>query len=71
MKIAELFNGLRYMLTNEQKELLGVIKENRIVNRVDLDERKKEIAEQMTRLGLIDRIYNEEADSVSYKLFRK
>ena len=71
MKIAELFNGLRYMLNNEQRELLGVIKENTIVNRIDLDERKKEIAEQMTRLGLIDRIYNEEADSVSYKLFRK
>ena len=71
MKIAELFNGLRYMLNNEQKDLLSTIKENKEVNRIDLDERKQEVAEQMTRLGLIDRIYNEEKEQVSYKLFNR
>jgi hypothetical protein len=71
MKIAELVSGLRYMVTNEQRELMNMIKEQNLVNRHDLDERQQEIIEQMSRSGLVDRIYNEESQTVSYKLFQR
>lgn len=71
MKIVELFNGLRYMITNEQKEILSQLKEHQVLKRYELNERHQEIAEQMTCLGLIDRIYDEETHTVAYKLFNR
>jgi t-SNARE complex subunit (syntaxin) len=69
MKIAELFNGLRYMLTREQKEVVDIIKEQPSIARTELSERHQHLAEQMTGLGIIDRIYDEETQTVAYKLF--
>lgn len=71
MKIAELVNGLRYMVTREQQELINLLKEQQVLNRYDLDERQQEVVEQMTRSGLVNRIYNEESQTVSYKLFHR
>lgn len=71
MKIAELVTGLRYMMTNEQKELFDMLKEQQTLNRYELSERQQEIVEQMTRSGLINRIYNEETKTVAYRLFSK
>jgi hypothetical protein len=71
MKIAELFNGLRYMLTREQKEVIDIIKEHQTVARTDMDERHQRLAEQMTSLGIIDRIYDEKTQTVAYKLYNR
>jgi len=71
MKIAELVTGLRYMVTNEQQELINMLKEQSVLNRYDLNERQQEIVEQMSRSGLVNRIYNEESQTVSYKLFQR
>ena len=71
MKIAELFNGLKYMLTCEQKELVDVIKEKQMIHRTDLEPRYQNVAEKMTSMGLIDRIYDEENKTVAYKLFNR
>jgi hypothetical protein len=71
MKIAELVNGLRYMVTNEQQELINMLKEQKVLVRYDLTERQQEIVEQMSRSGLVDRIYDEESETISYKLFQR
>lgn len=70
MKIAELFTGLKYMMNNEQSELVKMLKEKPLI-RTELNERFQDLAEQMTCLGLIDRIYDEEKQVVEYKLFQK
>jgi hypothetical protein len=59
------------MITNEQQELVKLVKEHSQIARTDLDERKQKIAEQMTGLGLLDRIYDEENEAVVYKLFSR
>lgn len=69
MKIGELFNGLRIMITNEQKELIDSLKESDSIKRHDLDERQQHLAEKMTSLGLIDRVYDDQSESIIYKLF--
>ena len=71
MKIVELASGIKTMITNEQQELVKLVKENTQVSRTDLDERKQRIAEQMTGLGLLDRIYDEENQEIIYKLFSR
>jgi hypothetical protein len=71
MKIGELFNGLRIMITNEQKDLIDALKESEIIAREDLDERQQRLAEQMTGLGLIDRVYDDQTESIVYRLFRR
>lgn len=71
MKIVELASGIKTMITNEQQELVKLVKENTQISRTDLDERKQKIAEQMTGLGLLDRIYDEEKQEVVYKLFSR
>lgn len=71
MKIGELFNGLRIMITNEQKDLIDALKESELIAREDLDERQQHLAEQMTGLGLIDRVYDDQTESIVYKLFRR
>ncbi len=71
MKVAELFTGLKYMLTVEQKEIIDALKEHKLINRTDLEDRQRHLAEQMTSMGLIDRIYNEENETVAYKLFTR
>lgn len=71
MKIAELASGLKIMITNEQQELVKLIKEHTQVSRTDLDERKQKLAEDMTGLGLLDRIYDEENQAIIYKLFSR
>lgn len=71
MKIAELVNGLRYMITNEQKELLSMLKEKQTLPRYSLEERYQELADQMTKAGLIDRIYDEQTETVVYSLFNR
>jgi hypothetical protein len=69
MKIGELSNGLRIMITNEQKELIDSLKEVLTIARQDLTERQQLIAEQMTGLGIIDRVYDDQTESIIYKLF--
>ena len=71
MKIVELASGIKTMITNEQQELVKLIKEHNQIDRTDLDERKQKIAEQMTGLGLLDRIYDEENQAIIYKLFNR
>ena len=71
MKIVELASGIRTMITNEQQELVKLIKEHTQISRTDLDERKQKLAEQMTGLGLLDRIYDEEKQAIIYKLFSR
>jgi len=71
MKIGELVSGLKYMVTNEQREVFNLLKQNKEIPRIELDERQNRLAEQMSSQGLIDRIYNEETKTVSYKLFNK
>lgn len=69
MKIGELSNGLRIMITNEQKELIDSLKEVLTIARQDLSQRQQLIAEQMTGLGIIDRVYDDQTESIIYKLF--
>lgn len=71
MKIVELASGIKTMITNEQQELVKQIKESSQVTREDLDERKQKLAEQMTSLGLLDRVYDEEKQAIIYKLFSR
>jgi hypothetical protein len=71
MKIVELASGIKTMITNEQQELVKLVKEHTQIDRSDLDERKQKIAEQMTGLGLLDRIYDEENQAIIYKLFNR
>jgi len=71
MKIGELISGLKYMVTNEQREVFTLLKQQKEIPRAELDERQNRLAEQMSSQGLIDRIYNEETETVSYKLFNK
>ena len=71
MKIVELASGIKTMITNEQQELVKLVKEATQIARSDLDERKQKIAEQMTGLGLLDRIYDEENQAIIYKLFSR
>ena len=71
MKIAELASGIKIMITNEQQELVKLIKEHNQISRTDLDERKQKLAEDMTGLGLLDRIYDEENQAIIYKLFSR
>lgn len=71
MKIVELASGIKTMITNEQQELVKQIKESSQISREDLDERKQKLAEQMTSLGLLDRIYDEEKQAIIYKLFSR
>jgi membrane protease subunit (stomatin/prohibitin family) len=71
MKIVELASGIKTMITNEQQELVKLVKEQTQVSRTDLDERKQKLAEQMTSLGLLDRIYDEENQAIIYKLFSR
>lgn len=69
MKIVELASGIKTMITNEQQELVKLVKEHRQISRIDLNERAQKIAEQMTGLGLLNRIYDEKTETVIYKLF--
>lgn len=71
MKIAELVTGLRYMMTNEQREMVDLIKKEKALSRANLEERQQRLAEQMTSMGLIDRIYDENSKTVVYKLHTK
>jgi hypothetical protein len=71
MKIVELASGIKTMITNEQQELVKLVKEQTKISRTDLDERKQKIAEQMTGLGLLDRIYDEENQAIVYQLFSR
>jgi hypothetical protein len=71
MKIVELASGIKTMITNEQQELVKLVKEHRQISRIDLNERAQKIAEQMTGLGLLDRIYDEKTETVIYKLFNR
>jgi predicted glycosyltransferase len=71
MKIVELFTGLRYMMTNEQKEFIAMLKKEHTIPRSNLEERQQVLAERMTSLGLIDRIYDENSQTVAYKLYTR
>ncbi len=71
MKIVELFTGLRYMMTNEQKEMIALLKKEHTIPRSKLEERQQVLAERMTSLGLIDRIYDENSQTVAYKLYTR
>jgi membrane protease subunit (stomatin/prohibitin family) len=71
MKIVELASGIKTMITNEQQELVKLVREQTQISRTDLDERKQKLAEQMTSLGLLDRIYDEENQAIIYKLFSR
>lgn len=70
MKIAELVNGYYYMITNEQQSFIVQLREKDLV-RSELDERQLRLAEEMHSLGIIDREYNDETETVTYKLCEK
>lgn len=72
MKISQLVDGYYFMVTNEQQELVRHLKEhNGVLTRHELTERHQYIAEELTRLGIINRDYDEETQTVIYKLFKK
>ena len=71
MKIGELLNGIKFMVTNEQLEFINKLKEHNILERHALEEREQRLAEQMTSTGLIDRNYNEETQTVEYRLHQR
>jgi hypothetical protein len=71
MKVSELVTGLGYMITNEQRAFIHLLKKQDIVNRHDLEERQQRLAEEMTKNGIIDRFYNEETKTVFYKLQKR
>jgi len=71
MKIGELVTGLRFMINNEQREFINMLKEHIKISRYDLDERHQRLAEEMTKIGLIHRIYDEEKETVVYKLYTR
>jgi hypothetical protein len=68
MKIAELVTGLRYMVTNEQREFISFLKNSNSISRHELSERQQKLAEELTRAGILDRIYNEESETISYSV---
>jgi hypothetical protein len=69
--MGELFNGLRCMITNEQRGFFETLKELQSVTNDDLDERSQRLAEELTSLGLIKRQYNEENKEIRYSLFQR
>jgi hypothetical protein len=69
--MGELFNGLRCMITNEQRGFFETLKELQSVTNDDLDERSQRLAEELTSLGLINRQYNEENKEIRYSLFQR
>jgi hypothetical protein len=71
MRMGELFNGLRCMITNEQRGFFETLKELQSVTNDDLDERSQRLAEELTSLGLINRQYNEENKEIRYSLFQR
>ena len=71
MRMGELFNGLRCMITNEQRGFFETLKELQSVTNDDLDERSQRLAEELTSLGLINRQYNEEKKEIRYSLFQR
>lgn len=71
MRMGELFNGLRCMITNEQRGFFETLKELQSVTNDDLDERSQRLAEELTSLGLIKRQYNEENKEIRYSLFQR
>jgi hypothetical protein len=71
MRMGELVNGLRCMITNEQRGFFEMLKEIQSVSVEDLDERSQRLAEELTSLGLINRQYNEENKEVRYSLFKR
>jgi hypothetical protein len=71
MRMGELFNGLRCMITNEQRGFFETLKELQSVTNEDLDERGQRLAEELTSLGLINRQYNEENKEIRYSLFQR
>jgi len=71
MRMGELFNGLRCMITNEQRGFFEMLKEMESVANDDLDERSLRLAEELTSLGLIKRQYNEENKETRYSLYKR
>jgi hypothetical protein len=71
MRAGELYTGLRCMITNEQREFFQLLKNQGSAERHELEARQQHLAETMTKLGLINRIYNEETKSVIYQLFQR
>jgi hypothetical protein len=71
MKIGELLSGIKFMVNNEQLEFINKLKEHNILERHALEEREQRLAEQMTSTGLIDRNYNEETQTVQYRLHQR
>lgn len=71
MRIGELYTGLRTMVTNEQREFFSLLKQAKTLERHGLEPRQQHLAETMTKLGLINRIYNEETKTVYYRLFNR
>jgi hypothetical protein len=69
--MGELFNGLRCMITNEQRGFFEMLKEMESVTNDDLDERSLRLAEELTSLGLIKRQYNEENKETRYSLYKR
>jgi len=67
MRIAEMSSGIQVHLTNEQLEIVKLIKEHKNLKRLDLTERGAYIAEEMTSRGLIERLQDAEHE-VYYKL---
>jgi hypothetical protein len=71
MKIAELASGLKTVLTNEQLDLIRLLKQNNnTLKHEDLTERGAYIAEELTSRGLIEREQDQD-EKVYYKLQRR
>lgn len=70
MKIAELASGIKTILTNEQLDLIRLIKQHDALKYDDLTERGAYIAEELTSRGLIERVQDQN-EEVYYKLQRR
>ena len=70
MRFAEMASGIKTFLTNEQLDLIRLIKEHDAVSYDDLTERGAYRAEEMTSRGLIERAQDAD-EKVYYKLQRR
>jgi hypothetical protein len=70
MRFAELANGLKTVLTNEQLDLIRLIKQYEVLGYDQLSERGAYIAEELTSRGLIEREQDQD-EKVYYKLQRR
>jgi hypothetical protein len=55
MKIIEILNGLQVPITNEEADILKKFNEAEIIDRAELDEREREVANSLVNKEILNR----------------